>query len=78
MSGILIALGGAVVGVGLAVLAVRVMESLVSSDYLWGVSSRAPGTYVEVALFLLAIAAVASVLPALRILRVDPAETLRA
>jgi ABC-type antimicrobial peptide transport system permease subunit len=78
MSGILIAFGGAVVGVGLAVLAVRVMESLVSSDYLWGVSSRAPGTYVEVALFLVAIAAVASVLPALRILRVDPAETLRA
>ena len=78
MSGVLIAFGGAVVGVGLAVLAVRVMENLVSSDYLWGVTSRAPGTYVEVALFLVAVAAVASLIPALRILRVDPAETLRA
>jgi ABC-type lipoprotein release transport system permease subunit len=30
-----------------------------------------------VALFLVAVAAVASLIPALRILRVDPAETLR-
>jgi predicted permease len=77
MSGVVIALGGAVAGVGLAVLAVRLMESLVSSDYLWGVTSRAPSTYIEVALFLVAVAAVASLIPALRILRVDPAETLR-
>lgn len=77
MSGVVIAVCGAVVGVGLAILAVRLVESLVSSDYLWGVTSRGPSTYLEVAAFLVAIAAIASVIPALRILRVDPAETLR-
>ena len=42
MSGIVIACCGAVVGIGLAVIAVRLVESLVSSDYLWGVTSRDP------------------------------------
>jgi predicted permease len=77
VSGVVIAGCGAVVGVGLAILAVRLAESLVSSDYLWGVDTRAPSTYLIVAALLVAIAAIASVIPALRILRVDPAETLR-
>jgi ABC-type lipoprotein release transport system permease subunit len=34
-------------------------------------------TYVGVALFLLAIATIASVIPSLRILKLDAAETLR-
>jgi len=78
MSGVVIACSGAVVGVGLAVMAVRLVESLVSSDYLWGVTSRDPSTYLEVGAFLVVVAAVASLLPALRIFRLDPVETLRA
>ncbi|HKV99859.1 MAG TPA: ABC transporter permease [Vicinamibacterales bacterium] len=78
MSGIVIACCGAVVGIGLAVVAVRLVESLVSSDYLWGVTSRDPSTYLEVGAFLVVVAAVASLLPALRIFRLDPVETLRA
>jgi ABC-type lipoprotein release transport system permease subunit len=46
-------------------------------SFLWGVGQHDPTTYAGVALFLLAVATVASVLPALRILRLDPAETLR-
>jgi ABC-type lipoprotein release transport system permease subunit len=37
-----------------------------------------PVTLITVPLLLVAIAAVASLLPALRIARIDPAETLRA
>ena len=77
MSGVLIACCGAVVGVGLAVMAVRLVESLVSSDYLWGVTGRDPSTYLEVGAFLVVVAAVASLLPALRIFRLDPVDTLQ-
>jgi ABC-type lipoprotein release transport system permease subunit len=45
---------------------------------LWGVEPTDVATYVVVAGVLLAVAVVASVLPALRILRLDPATTLRA
>jgi len=78
MSGVVLAAFGAAVGVGLAILAVRLVESLVSSNYLWGVTGREPSTYLGVAVFLVVVASVASVVPALKILRVDPAETLRA
>lgn len=77
-SGVVLSLCGAVVGVGISVLAVRLVESLVSADYLWGVTGSDPVTYACVAVFLLVMATIASVIPALRILRLDPAETLRA
>ena len=40
-------------------------------------SAYDPLTYTGAAAFLLVVAAVASVIPALRILRLDPATTLR-
>jgi len=77
LSGVALALCGAAAGIGLSMLAVRLVESLVSADYLWGVTGRDPATYLSVAGFLLVVSAVASLIPALRILRLDPAETLR-
>jgi ABC-type lipoprotein release transport system permease subunit len=45
--------------------------------FLWGVGEHDALTYLAVIAFFLVVAAAASVLPALRILRLDPAETLR-
>jgi predicted permease len=70
-------LGLATVGLGvgglLSVPAVRLVQS-----FLWGVAAHDPRTYVAAGAFLLLTAAVASVVPALRILRFDPAKILRA
>ncbi len=45
--------------------------------FVWGVSTTDPATYAGVVILLLAVAGVASAVPALRILRLDPAITLR-
>ena len=44
---------------------------------LWGVRETDPVTFATTAGILLVVAALASLMPALRILRMDPAETLR-
>lgn len=51
-------------------------SSLVRS-FLWRVETSDPWTYLGVAVALLVVATVASVLPALRLLRLNPSETLR-
>ena len=71
-SGVAAAVGGVVVGLVGAVFVLRVMKSAI-----YGVSTYDPVTLVTVPLVLVAIAAAASLLPALRIARIDPAETLR-
>jgi hypothetical protein len=71
-SGVTLAIVGAVAGIGLSWTTVQIVESL-----LWGVAAHDASTFVGVAALLLLVAAVASVLPALRILRLDPATTLR-
>jgi predicted permease len=70
--GVMLAAVGAVLGVAIALPA----TSLVSA-WLYGVAERDGLTYGAAAAFLLAVAIVASLLPALRLLRLDPAETLR-
>jgi predicted permease len=70
--GLKLALTGAGVGLGLSVVLVRFLRSL-----LWGVRETDPATFVAMAAMLLAVAVLASLAPALRILRMDPAETLR-
>ena len=64
---------GIVIGVGAAVAAVRVIESM-----LFGVGAHDPLTFATVPLVLLAVAIAASLVPALRASRVDPIEVLRA
>jgi putative ABC transport system permease protein len=69
---VMLALAGVAAGCLLAGLSAKVFAHLV-----WGVSTTDPGTYAGVAAGLLLIAALASLLPALRIARLNPADTLR-
>ena len=73
MPGLALTLAGLVIGVALARASTQYIATL-----LWGVEPTDPATYAIVAALLLAVAVVASLLPALRILRLDPATTLRA
>jgi predicted permease len=70
--GILLSLGGTASGLILALFATRLLKSLI-----WGVSATDPATFVSVALLLIGVAALASGLPALRLIHLDPAQTLR-
>ena len=72
LGGIVLAAAGAVIGVGLSFWAVRLIEG-----FLWPARQTDPLTYVAVGIFLLLVATTASLLPALRILKLDPAQTLR-
>jgi ABC-type antimicrobial peptide transport system permease subunit len=69
-----IALAGAGVAVGGAgsIAATRLLQS-----FLWGVTPADPITFVGVVLTLLAVALLASVVPAWRVVRMDPARSLR-
>jgi len=64
---------GLVCGVVVAFLLTRVMASL-----LFGISATDPVTFITIAFVLLAVAALASYLPALRATRIDPMIALRA
>jgi predicted permease len=64
-------------GIALGLLAARAAVTYLRS-LVWGISPTDPMTFLAVGAFFFAIAGFASVLPALRILRLDPATTLRA
>jgi ABC-type antimicrobial peptide transport system permease subunit len=70
--GILLAGVGVAGGCGLSLAAVRLVKHMI-----WGVQANDPVTFAATAGLLLLVAAVASLFPALRILRMDPARTLR-
>ena len=70
--GIWLGLIGVAAGIAGSLAAVRLLRHL-----LWGVRETDPATFAITAALLLAVATAASVAPALRILRLDPAETLR-
>ncbi len=71
-SGVGAACGGVAAGLAGSFFVLRLMKSAI-----YGVSVYDPVTLVSVPVLLVAIAAAASLLPALRIARIDPAETLR-
>ena len=71
-SGVLAACGGVAAGLVCAVFVLRVMKSAI-----YGVTTWDPVTLVTVPLVLVGVAGLASLLPALRIAKIDPAETLR-
>jgi putative ABC transport system permease protein len=66
----------AAIGAGVGLLASLALSGLLTS-LLYGVSSTDPVSFAAVALFLLAVAALASYIPARRASRVDPSEALR-
>ena len=70
--GLSLTIGGAIAGVLAAVLVTRVLSAL-----LYGVSALDPVTFVVVLLVLLAVATVASYVPARRAARVDPLVAMR-
>jgi predicted permease len=72
LPGIVLAGAGTAAGLVGATAAVPLIR-----HFVWGVSAGDPVTYAGVVTLLLAVATVASVAPALRILRLDPATTLR-
>ncbi|HST61323.1 MAG TPA: ABC transporter permease [Longimicrobium sp.] len=72
-SGVLLAAAGVAVGLASALLATRLLAGL-----LYGIGTRDPVTFVAVPLLLLAVAALASDVPARRTTRVDPMIVMRA
>jgi len=70
--GVVLALAGVAAGYGLSRVATRFLQSL-----LFGVRPGDLGTFAIMAALLLLVAGVAALAPALRILRMDPARTLR-
>ncbi|HET9262768.1 MAG TPA: ABC transporter permease [Vicinamibacterales bacterium] len=73
LPGVLLALAGVIAGTGAAFAAARLLQA-----FLWGVAPTDAVTFGVVILTLLIVAAFASFVPALRVLRLDPATTLRA
>ena len=72
LPGITLALAGVAIGSLLALGTVNLLRHMI-----WGVRPTDPATFASVALALIGVAAAASIVPALRILRLNPAETLR-
>ena len=72
LPGIALAMTGAAIGVALSFPASKLVESFLSN-----VTTRDVPTYAAVAVLVALMAAISSVLPALRITRLDPAKTLR-
>ena len=64
---------GLIIGLGAAFILTRVMATL-----LFGISATDPLTFLSISLVLLAVAMLASYIPALRATRVDPMIALRA
>lgn len=72
MTGVFLALTGGALGAALSIPASRLLVSL-----LWGVTTADAATYAGVVAFLLLVAGIASLAPAMKLLRLDPATTLR-
>jgi predicted permease len=71
-SGALLAIVGVAVGIGAGLLVMRSLQG-----FVWGVSTLDPATFSVVAAVLIAVAAIASVVPALRAVRLNPVTALR-
>jgi len=70
--GLILSVSGVLLGAFLSLAAASLLKRMI-----WGVAPADPATFFVTALILLAVTAVASIVPALRVLRLDPAETLR-
>ncbi len=70
--GIVLSLAGIACGTVLALFASRLLKGLI-----WGVPNTDPVTFLGMGLLLIAVAGFATIIPALRLARLDPAQTLR-
>jgi predicted permease len=71
-SGVSLAIAGGVIGGALSMWATGLVRG-----FLWRVEEHDPATSAAVGVFFIAVAGAASLVPALRILRLNPVETLR-
>jgi putative ABC transport system permease protein len=77
--GLVMRRGFLLVGIGLVPgIAAALFGNRIIRQFLFEVEPLDPTSYIGAALFLVAIAALACLLPAIRALRIDPAEALRA
>jgi putative ABC transport system permease protein len=72
LPGIELSLAGIVCGLILSLLATRLLKSLI-----WGITTSDTATFATAAALLITVAAFASLIPALRLVKLDPAQTLR-
>jgi putative ABC transport system permease protein len=70
--GLMLSFAGVVTGSVIAVFSTKLLKSLI-----WGVAPTDPATFAWVAVLLMCVAGLSSVIPALRLTRIDPAQTLR-
>lgn len=73
--GLRLALSGLAIGVAAALILTRVLSSF--SHLLYGVSANDPLTFATASVMLIAMAALASYIPARRAAKVDPMVALR-
>jgi predicted permease len=66
----------AAIGVAIGMVAARAISGTLRA-FVWGVSETDPATFAGVSALILLVAVAASIFPALKVLRVDPAITLR-
>jgi putative ABC transport system permease protein len=71
-SGAGLAIAGVAIGAGAALLSARALDA-----FVWGVNPRDPATYAVVAAVLVAVALAASLVPALRAIRLNPVQALK-
>ena len=71
-SGAILAVIGVAVGVAASIASSRVLQG-----FVWGVSPLDPTTFIFVALVLIVVAVLASLIPALRAVRLNPVTALR-
>jgi predicted permease len=72
LPGVKLSLAGIACGLILSFFATRLLKSLI-----WGVTATDTTTFLTAAALLITIAALASFIPALRLVKLDPAQTLR-
>ena len=79
VAAMIISQGGrlASIGIGIGLVAAFVLRQVVA-QLLYGVAPNDPITFIVVPILLVAVAVVASLIPALRATRVDPAVAMRA
>jgi ABC-type antimicrobial peptide transport system permease subunit len=72
LPGIKLSVAGIACGIVLSLFAARLLKSLI-----WGITPTDATTFISVATLLIIVAIVASLIPALQLVKLDPAQTLR-
>jgi ABC-type antimicrobial peptide transport system permease subunit len=72
LPGIVLSVSGLLIGCVLAGATAKLMKSII-----WGIAPTDPATFMAAAGALLLVALISSVVPSLRVARINPADTLR-